>query len=440
MQILMEAFNGVGIILENRYYGDSWPFETSTTDELAYLTTEQTIADNVYFAQHATFPGLKENISAPGTPWILYGGSLAGGETAFSIKEYGSSGTGILWGGIASSAPVHAQIAYPQWYYPIQQFAPGDCTASINAIIDKMDRLVAQKNEKAINELKEIFGLGALKDIRDFAMTIAFPMGGPMNYPTNTWQELNWYPAYTSNDFWNFCNNVTNLHAPENISAVDFALAKYTHGEPWQNLGNYANYVKQVLLPLCPSGNYNDVTCFGTQNKTFYAETANSGSRSYLYTTCTEFGLYQVAEPSGPSLISRVLQKDYTQQWCEWAFKKGRRNSIPPEPDVHTINKYGDFNISAERLALIDGEQDVWRDVCYHSRQVPNPRYSSLDGLHPEHLIAGAGHHWDSYGILNISAEPQFIQNAHLWELRVVERWLEQWKGMSTANKHQHTF
>lgn len=37
----MEATNGLGIILENRYYGGSYPFNSSTTDELAYLTTEQ---------------------------------------------------------------------------------------------------------------------------------------------------------------------------------------------------------------------------------------------------------------------------------------------------------------------------------------------------------------------------------------------------------------
>ena len=71
IQILMNATNGLGVILENRYYGESFPYETSTTDQLAYLTTEQTIADNAYFATHATFPGIKGNISAPNTPWIL---------------------------------------------------------------------------------------------------------------------------------------------------------------------------------------------------------------------------------------------------------------------------------------------------------------------------------------------------------------------------------
>lgn len=109
----MQATHGLGVILENRYYGESYPFESSTTDQLAYLTNEQTIADNAYFAQHATFPGVHSNgsLNAPGTPWILYGGSLAGAETAFSIKRYGD----VLYGGIAASAVIHAVHAYPQW-------------------------------------------------------------------------------------------------------------------------------------------------------------------------------------------------------------------------------------------------------------------------------------------------------------------------------------
>jgi hypothetical protein len=37
----MEATNGLGVILENRYYGHSYPFDNSTIDNLAYLTTEQ---------------------------------------------------------------------------------------------------------------------------------------------------------------------------------------------------------------------------------------------------------------------------------------------------------------------------------------------------------------------------------------------------------------
>lgn len=243
-----------------------------------------------------------------------------------------------------------------------------------------------------------------------------------MNYPTNTWQELNWYPAYSGPDFFDFCSNVTNADAPANVTAVDYALAKYTNGKPWTNLGNYANYFKEAFLPLCPSGDYNSVSCFGTQNQTYWADTSNSALRSYLYTTCTELGAYQVAPSSGPSLIMNVLQVDYTQQWCTWAFPPGKHNSIPATPDLSAFNKYGGFNISAPRLAFIDGNIDVWLDLCYHSNFAPARESSDL---HPEYLIAGAGHHWDSAGILDVGAEPLFIQQAHLWEIRTVKKWLK---------------
>ena len=261
IQILMEQFNGLGVILENRYYGESYPFDEITTDNLAYLTTEQTIADNAYFAQHAAFPGIDANLTAPGTPWILYGGSLAGAQTAFSLKQYPD----ILFGGIASSAVIHPVLEYSQWYNPIQKYAPQDCVASINAIVDNFDQLLDAGDRDAVNTFKSLFGLEALVDDRDFAMTIAFPIGGPMNYPTETWQEIVWGPD-GSDDFWNFCTNVTNLYAPENITQQDYALANYTNGKPWTNLGNYANYVKQVVLAYCPSGDYGNTECFNTQN------------------------------------------------------------------------------------------------------------------------------------------------------------------------------
>ncbi|KAL9069355.1 MAG: hypothetical protein Q9157_006194 [Trypethelium eluteriae] len=422
-------------VYDSTYYKPGGPIflyiggETSVESRLENIESG-TIADNAYFAQHVQLPSINGSINAPDTPWILYGGSLAGAQTAFSVKTYGD----ILYGGIAASAPIHVVLGYSEWYAPIQKFAPQDCVASINAIIDKMDYLISTNNTAAIQELKSIFGLGSLGDIRDFAMTIAFPLGGPMNYPTNTWQELNWSPLYGSNDFWNFCNNVSDINAPANITAVDNQLAKYTNGEPWTNLGNYANYVKQIVLPYCTSGDYDSTNdgCFSTQNVSYWADTTNSGGRSYLYSTCIEQGAYQVAPPSGPSLVSRVLQVDYTQQWCTWAFPAGEYNTIPSTPDLTQYTKYGDFNFSAPRLAFIDGNQDVWLDLCYHSNDAP-ARYSS--DLHPEHLIAGAGHHWDSYGIKDIPAEPQFIRNAHYWEIRTVQKWLRSRQSSSKRDQ-----
>ncbi|PPJ54669.1 hypothetical protein CBER1_05977 [Cercospora berteroae] len=322
IQILMEATNGLGVILENRYYGESFPFNTSSTDELRFLTTEQTIADNAYFAQHATFPGVNATLTAPDTPWILYGGSLAGAQTALSVKTYPD----VLW----------------------------------------------------------------------------------------AWQEIIWGDN-GSNDFFHFCNNVTNLDAPSNITSIDHELSSYTYNESWPNLGNYANYIKQYLISTCTSGGIASTSCFGTQNQTYYADTTNSASRSYLYSTCTESGAYQVANPTGPSLLSRVVQLDYTQQWCDWAFPPGEHNRIPSTPDLRPYNKYGGYNVIADRLAHMR-----WRSRCLVGFMLPFSR-----------------HHWDSYGIKNVSAEQQFIRAAHEWEIRVVKKWLQMFNGEKSSKERR---
>ncbi|TVY92702.1 putative extracellular serine carboxypeptidase [Lachnellula willkommii] len=402
---------------DSTYYKSGGPVflyiggETTGESRFSNLQTGS-IADNAYFAQHATFPGVSGNLTAPGTPWILYGGSLAGAQTAYTMVAHGD----VLYAGIGSSATVVGLHEYPEWYDPIQKFGPQDCISSINGIIAKIDSLVASNNTAAIQELKGLFGLEDLEDIRDFAMTIAFPIGGPMNYPTSTWQELNWNPAYSADDFWNFCSNVTNIDAPAEITAVDTVLSNYSNGQPWTGLGNYANYFKEVVLPGCESGDVNSPLngCFGTQNP------------------CTEQGAYQVAPKSGPALIMNVLQVDYTQQWCTWAFPRGKYNSIPSSPDLDRLNTYGSYNLSANRLALVDGGIDPWLDICVHSKYAP--ARESTD-LRPAYLIAGAGHHWDSYGILNVSAEPLFIQQTHLFEIKTVRKWLRAFKPSYTHSE-----
>jgi hypothetical protein len=220
---------------------------------------------------------------------------------------------------------------------------------------------------------------------------------------------------------------VSDPNPPANISAVDWALAKYTNGEPWTGLGSYANYVQEVVVSICPSEDLIDTTeCFSTQNESFWADPTNNADRSYTYSTCIELGAYQAGNyPGKPSLISRVIQVDYTQQWCTWGFPPGplapQAVPSPDGPNLTWYSKFGDFNISAPRLAFIDGGSDVWRDVCYHS-------HNASDRYGPNQmLITGGGHHWDSYGILDLDAEPDFIKAAHQWEIRMVRTWLEEW-------------
>jgi len=65
--------------VEHRYYGKSFPYSDISTEHLRFLTTDQALADTAYFAKNAKFAGIKENLASPNAPWIIYGGSYAGG-------------------------------------------------------------------------------------------------------------------------------------------------------------------------------------------------------------------------------------------------------------------------------------------------------------------------------------------------------------------------
>jgi hypothetical protein len=79
VSILCRATGGLGVVLEHRYYGKSFPVPDLSIHNLRFLDTQQALADTVFFARNVRFPGLKKfPLSPHETPWIVYGGSYAG--------------------------------------------------------------------------------------------------------------------------------------------------------------------------------------------------------------------------------------------------------------------------------------------------------------------------------------------------------------------------
>ena len=92
---LAVATNGIGVVLEHRYYGTSWPTANLSTESLRFLTTDQALADQAYFAKNVVYAGLEDkNLTAPNTAYLAYGGSYAGAFVAFLRKLYPD----VYWG------------------------------------------------------------------------------------------------------------------------------------------------------------------------------------------------------------------------------------------------------------------------------------------------------------------------------------------------------
>ena len=125
---LAVATNGIGVVLEHRYYGTSFPTPDLSTENLRFLTTQQALADEAHFARNIKFPGLDHygDLTSRTTAYLSYGGSYAGAFSAFLRVQYPDD----FWGSISSSGVTKAIYDYHQYFDPIAQNGPPACIAA----------------------------------------------------------------------------------------------------------------------------------------------------------------------------------------------------------------------------------------------------------------------------------------------------------------------
>lgn len=194
-----KATGGLGVILEHRYYGTSYPTEDFSTENLRFLTTEQSLADSAYFAENVKFEGLENvDLSPKNTPWIAYGGSYAGSYVAFLRMVYPD----VYYGAISSSGVPVAIWDYWQYFEAARIYAPGDCSITTQKLQNAVDNiLIKQKDTKYPGELKEAFGYSSTAKDLDFVNILATGIYGLQSY--------NWDPRQSSNSFFDYCNYIS---------------------------------------------------------------------------------------------------------------------------------------------------------------------------------------------------------------------------------------
>ncbi|EIM81403.1 peptidase S28 [Stereum hirsutum FP-91666 SS1] len=413
VDILAEATGGVGVVLEHRYYGDSVGVPDFSTDNLRWLNNEQALEDSANFMRNVKFEGIDEDLTAPGTPWIYFGGSYAGARAAHMKVLYPD----IVYGAIASSGVTHAAITNWEYMDVIRQFATVECSDNLVQTVSTVDKYLGSNNETERSAIKAIFGLEDLPDDKDFASVLETPL--------EYWQSKNWDPAVGSTVFDDFCTLLNNETTTTSTNGSDSVTVQGL--EVNNALVNYAGWIKDNLVAGCTGTNTIE-QCFGTQDESQYNGTDLYQTwRLWTFQYCTQWGYLTTAPPSDdiPAIISRVLDLEYEHKICEQAFAPGEFFTVPPLPNVTSVNVLGDFGIAADRLAIVDGEIDPWRPDTPHSQYGAQNRTDTV--LRPFKLIPNAVHHYDENGLANHSAEPPEIQAIHEQEVEFVKAWLEDW-------------
>ncbi|KAH8989160.1 peptidase S28 [Lactarius hatsudake] len=393
---------GATIVIEHRFYGLSNPYPDLSVASFKYHTIDQAINDLVFFAKSVIlpFPG-GDNVSPAYAPWVLIGGSYAGALTAFTLHQYPD----VFWAGYASSAVVQGIVDFWQYFEPVRQFMPQNCSNDVQRVIAHWDEIIDGGNETAFNELKALFGMSEVIHADDVVNALITPL--------YTWQSLS--PTSGGGAFYDFCDalEVNNgISPPESGWSLGHALA------------TSANYSKDILPISCRGQNIDDcLSTYNTSQPHWTSTAVNNSDRSWFWTVCTEIGFFRVSAPYGqPTLVSRLLNATYYERQCQQMFPEAFPR--PPVPNVDATNKaYGGYYLRTERLFTATGLRDPWRDATV-----------SADGIHiestPEQpIVESDGFHCSDLVTANGLADPTVlnVQTQALWYMK---GWLRSWKAL----------
>lgn len=163
--LLAQEVGGAVVIMEHRYWGESSPFDNLTSANLQYLTLENSLKDNIYFAKHFKPPFDRSGRSSPKkAPWVFSGGSYSGALAGWLAALE----PGTFWALHGTSGVVQAVGDFWTYFQPVLEATPQNCTKDLTGAIDYIDDILLHGTEEEKFKLKDRFKLGDLQDA-DFA-------------------------------------------------------------------------------------------------------------------------------------------------------------------------------------------------------------------------------------------------------------------------------
>ncbi|KIO21847.1 hypothetical protein M407DRAFT_123211 [Tulasnella calospora MUT 4182] len=413
MNSMLQTWGAAGVVLEHRYWGKSSPFTTLTAPNLQYLTVQQAIDDYKYFVENAALPwaaGTSYTSTPDSTPWVNIGCSYPGLLVAYTQEKYPD----LFAAGYATSAPVNADGDFWEYWEPIEEGMPQNCSADMAAAVSYMDNIMATGTPDEVTALKTKFGMESVAN-DDF--------GAAIQYPINTWQDMQAYDFAQQGTslFYQFCDAIeTNADGTQstNPQGVGMPLALDNWAEVFKAVGPDAS---------CPG---TGGSCYSTEdpNSPSYTDTSVSDTyaRAWVWLLCTELGWFQPGDiGNSSSIVSGQVTSAYFQRQCSYYFPlaDGTHSTYDFSQDVADTNtQFKGWNVVGDNLFVVNGEFDPWRSASLSSKWAPEFVDTPTQTIS---VIPDAHHCWDFY-VANgqVDQNVKAVQDQGLTEIR---GWLENW-------------
>ncbi|KAG8896617.1 hypothetical protein FRB99_008796 [Tulasnella sp. 403] len=409
---LMASLGAAGIVLEHRYWGKSSPYPDLTAQHLQYLTVEQAIEDTVYFAQNVQLPwnGTKFNTSPYSVPWVQIGCSYPGLLVSYTQEKYPS----LFAAGWATSAPIQADGDFWEYWEPIEEGLPKNCSTDLATSTEYIDTVLKSGNAANITALKTKFGLESLQD-DDFATTLT--------YPFNKWQDLQPTDYSRTGEplIYKFCDAIERNPTTNSTNTAATGL-----GLPMA-LDNWAAAFKALGPDQdCPG---TGGACYSTYNydSPSYTNTSNADdlNRGWTWLLCTELGWFQIGDPgNSSSIVSQFDSSASALRMCDHMFTNP--DGTPGNFSASTVGKitseFSGWNIVVKNLYVVNGEFDPWRSASLSSRWAPSFQDTATQEIT---VIPQAKHCWDRY-LANTLVNTD-VRDAQQLGITKIYGWLQDW-------------
>ncbi len=385
---MAQAHSGLMVDVEHRFYGQSLPTEDSSTKNLAYLSSDQALADLANIITH-----IKKELNSPFSRVITIGGSYPGNLAAWFRLKYPS----ITHGSIASSAPVTAKVNFKEYMdvvgESIRYFSGSGCYDALKQGADAVAALVA-KGASGMKTIEHDFNtctpIADQWDLGIFYSNVMGNLQGTVQY--NNERAGAW--------------NVTNVCEVMNPTTPDGTT-------PYQRLAKLTSIFAEQNGEKCQDVSYKASIAYLSETK----PDPTNAARGWVYQTCNEFGYYQTADsPNQPFYAFKdALGLDFSRKMCYDAY-----DGWSADPDVEFTNeKYGGVHIDASRIVFSSGTIDPWHALGVTNYTHTLPQYPSELPVY----ILGTAHCNDLYAS-NPQSDPPSLVEAREIEAQEVNKWL----------------
>lgn len=319
------------VAVEHRYYGASQPFERLTSENLAYLSTDNAIADLVRFQGHA----MKE-LGLRGK-WIAVGGSYPGSLSAY----YRLMHPELVVGALASSAPVQARNAFEEYDSHVTQVLGPACSEALREVNRAGEDALARGE---FQSFKARFGAADVAHDVDFLYVLADITAFAVQYGSS--KELCGAMVPAADRVSAYADHVREFLAQRGMTARDFS--------------------PEVALKL------------GAQE--------SDGMRQWYYQSCAEYGYWQDAHRDPRrSVRSARINAAYDRELCQ------RFYGLERIADESVINsRYYEPLLDparASRILFTNGSTDPWSELS-----ITHERGNATNPATQAFMIEGASH------------------------------------------------